>query len=133
MGLHVLVCLLAWSPNLECRPYKFDKLLCGKFILSFQVFHSRKKEILVWLLLHSWYLKGKTKSLFDPLITVFWFKIQEVLVTSPSLKPFFLLFLVTITCECRSSFPKRTNHFLELILKLKSLDLKLVQVFICIK
>ena len=103
-GFFMLSFLIAWSPNLECRPYRFDKLLCGKFMLRFQVLHSGKKEILVWLLLHSWYLKRKTKSLFDPLITVSWFKIREVLVTSPSLKPFFLLLLVTITCEHRSSF-----------------------------
>ena len=120
MGFSCWICLLARSPNLECRPYIFDKFLCGKFIPSFQLLHSGKREILVWLLLHSWYRKRNTKSLFDPLITASWFRIQEVLVTSPSLKPFFLLFLVTITCECRSSFPKRTNHFLELILKLKS-------------
>ena len=55
--------------------------------------------------------KRKTKSLFDPLITVSWFKIQEVLVTSPSLKPFFLLLFVTITCKCRSSFAKMNEYF----------------------
>ena len=124
--------LLAWSPNLECRPYIFDKLLCGKFMLRFQVLHFGKEEILVWLLLHSWYLKRKTKSLFDLLITASRFKIQEVLVTSPSVKPFFLLLLPSLV-NVDLVLPKRNNHFLGLIFKLKVLDLKLVRVFIRIK
>ena len=38
-------------------------------------------------------------------------KIREVLVTSPSLKPYFILILVTITCECRYSISKKNESF----------------------
>ena len=121
MDFSCWVCLLAWSPNFECRPYRFDRLLCGKFILSFQVLHSRKKEILVWLLLHSWCLKRKPKV---PLwsthndfrvqdsISLGYFTFSQTLFSNS--------FLLPSPVNVDMVLLKRTNHFLDLIFKWKS-------------